>query len=234
MKSEQFRGNRHCSFCGDSEENRALDEHHVAGILLDPMEVVTACRTGCHRILTGWQWADRVPLDKTKDEPPDDIKTQYMILAVARCLELVQYHDNSMGMAATIQALARGHMTNLSVAVKVRTWEDRNFPRVKSLNPANTPRPSLSPENIKHVLSAMAGIEAWLYERLHGFNHPVAVLLRNFEYDYNLTCEAFGKFSNEIAGLNYKGMLDNSKVQKSLANKINRTVQAERMCSVSD
>jgi hypothetical protein len=214
-----------CTFCG--ADDRYLELNHPFSKALEPGIMYYACKSD-HRIFTAWQWADRVPLDKTVDEPPVEVKQQYMILATMRCTELVSHLNPSQTETATVvQSLARGCMTSYGTGVKVKSWEDGTFPRSKALNFANVPSPKLKPENIKYVHAAMAGIEAYLYEEQHGRKHPISILLRHFEDDPDVARLVFEKFDPEITALNHKNLLTQPKVMRGLAAKMSAAIVAE-------
>jgi hypothetical protein len=211
-----------CTFCG--ADDRLQELNHPFGRALEPGVMYYVCRSGCHYIFTGWQWADRVPLDKTRDEPPADVKQRYMILAISRCLELTGYSADSVETTAVIQSLARGFISTYSTGQRVKSWDDGSMPRGKTLNPANVPHPKLRPENVRFIHAAMAGIEAYLYEQAHGLTHPSAILLRHFEADPELTREVFEKFDGEITALQSKGLLTQPKIQRALVTRMSTAI----------
>jgi hypothetical protein len=211
-------------FCGVTD--RYLQLEHPFGRALEPGIMFPDCLR-CARIFTAFQWADRVPLTKGGNQPPEHVKVHYMLLAITRCIELSAYSTDSSETTAIVQGLARGRITSRNSGTRTRTWEDKNLPRGKVHNFANVPHQAPKPENLRYVHMAMASIEAYLFEEMHGRNHPIAILLRCFEYAPEVTTQVFEKYDDEIMALSSKGLLTQHKVLRSLAAKMSEAVNRE-------
>jgi len=104
-----------------------------------------------------------------------------MVVGQARCIELLSYQAGYAEVSTAIQGLARGYLLLASEMDPTREpGDDGEHPKPDSTNPAQAPK-LVNGLNCQRVLAAQAGIEAYLFEEVHGLDHPIARILRLLE-----------------------------------------------------
>jgi hypothetical protein len=209
----------YCSFCGVQRQpwEKKFDIHHIARQVNNPLWVTRVCEK-CHRIWNAWHYCDRNVWTKESD-PPQAIRLHEMLLGQARCIQLLAFVGGFEEISVVIAGIARGYITLAAKTDPTRGFsEEGDSPAHDSTNPSPALE-SLQGINYERILAAQAGIEAYLYEEIHGMEDPISKVLRLLEAHPIRVGTIIGNLRNEVLAIFPDGH-PSSEYLESLAGRI--------------